>query len=90
MMLTREEQTESAAAVAMTVFDLFEVRADEIVFDVKAASDLIEEYADRRVLEARQQPRNGKVARLRAASGSGSTGSRSSVDECAVCGARLA
>ena len=83
-MMTREEQTESAAAVAMTIFDLFEVRADEVVFDVKAASDLIEEYADRRVRGAQRQPRNRKVVQLRAASSRGSDAAR---DECAVCGA---
>jgi hypothetical protein len=86
-MMTREEQTESAAAVAITVMDFFQVLADEIVFDVKAASDLIEEYADRRVREARGRPDNGKVVRLRAVSGSG--GCRSAADECAVCGARV-
>jgi len=85
--MTREEQTESGAAVAMTIFDLFEVRADEVVFDVKAASDLIEEYADRRVREAQGRPRNGKVVQLRAASGR--RGSHPVVDECAVCGAAL-
>ena len=40
-MMTREEQMESATAVAMRIFDFFEVRADEVVFDVKAASDLM-------------------------------------------------
>ena len=86
--MTREEQTESSAAVAMTIFDFFEIRADEVVFDVKAASDLIEEYADRRVREA-GLPRRAKVVRLRAVSGSGSRVSRPAADECGVCGARV-
>jgi hypothetical protein len=64
--MTREEQAESTAAVAMTVFDFFQIHADEIVFDVKAASDLIEEYADRRVREAWGRESSGKVGRLRA------------------------
>jgi hypothetical protein len=83
--MTREQQTESAAAVAMTIFDLFEVRADEVVFDVKAASDLIEEYAARQVREGRRRPRNRKIVQLRAASGSRE--SHPATDECAVCGA---
>ena len=87
--MTREEQTESAAAVAMTVMDFFQILADEVVFDVKAASDLIEEYADRRMREARLRPRNGKVVRLRAVSGGGSRGSPLAGNECMVCGARL-
>jgi len=88
-MVTREEQTESAAAVAMTVFDFFHIRADEVVFDVKAASDLIQEYADRRLREARLRPRSGKVVRLQAVSGSDGRRCRSAADECAVCGARV-
>jgi len=88
-MMTREEQTESAAAVAMTIFDFFQIRADEVVFDVKAASDLIDEYADRRLREAGRRPRNGKVVRLRAVSGSGSRESSPAGNECMVCGARL-
>ena len=89
--MTREEQTESAAAVAMTIFDFFQIRADEVVFDVKAASDLIDEYADRRLREARLRPRSGQVVRLRVVSGSGSGSPPAGNEciECMVCGARV-
>ncbi len=89
-MKTREEQTESATAVAMAVFDLFEVTADEVVFDVSVAIDLIEEYAGRRVREAWRRPGSGKVVQLPVVSGSGSRGSLPAANECMVCGARLA
>ena len=67
--MAQNEQTESATAVAVAVFDLFQVVGDEIVFDASRAIDLIRAYGERRVREARRRPRRAKVVPLRIAHG---------------------
>jgi len=66
--MKQDEQTESALAVAMEIFELFQLMDDVIEYDVNKANDLIEAYAARRVREARR-PRRGKVVRLRVVGG---------------------
>lgn len=46
--------------VAMAVFDFIQLVGDEIVYDVNRASDLIQEFGDRRVREALRRPRSAK------------------------------
>jgi hypothetical protein len=65
--MDQNEQAESATAVAVAVFDLFQVLGDEIVFDASRAIDLIRAYGDRRVREAWRRPPRGKVVPLRVA-----------------------
>ena len=65
-MMKQNEQTECAIAVALAVFDFIQLVGDEIVYDVNRASDLIQEFADRKVREAWRRPRRGKVVPLRA------------------------
>ncbi len=62
--MKQDEITESALAVAMDIFELFQVTGDEIIYDVNKANDLIEGYAAHRVREA-LRPRRGKVVPLR-------------------------
>ena len=63
--MNQNEQTQSATAVALAVFDFIQLVGDEIVYDVNRASDLIQEFGDRRVREAWRRPRSAKVVRLR-------------------------
>jgi hypothetical protein len=65
--MDQNEQTESATAVAVAVFDLFQPVGDEVVFDVSRAIEIIRAYGDRRVREAWLRPRRGKVVPLRVA-----------------------
>jgi hypothetical protein len=64
-MMKQNEQTECAMAVALAVFDFIQLVGDEIVYDVNRASDLIQEFGDRRVREAWRRPRRGKIVPLR-------------------------
>ncbi|MGD1029100.1 MAG: hypothetical protein ABR989_15335 [Candidatus Binatus soli] len=41
-------------AVALAVFDFIQLVGDEIVYDVNRASDLIQEFGDRRARNARK------------------------------------
>ncbi|MGB3549353.1 MAG: hypothetical protein WA993_01590 [Candidatus Binatus sp.] len=52
-------------AVALAVFDFIQLVGDEIVYDVNRASDLIQEFGDRRAREALRRPRSAKVVPLR-------------------------
>jgi hypothetical protein len=62
----QDEIADSALAVAMEIFELFQFVDDVIEYDVNKANDLIEAYAARRVREARR-PRRGRVVGLRLA-----------------------
>jgi|GEM_PF-789298 hypothetical protein len=53
-MMKENEQTECAMAVALAVFDFIQLVGDEIVYDVNRASDLIQEFGDRRARNARK------------------------------------
>ena len=64
-MMKQNEQTECAMAVALAVFDFIQLVGDEIVYDVNRASDLIQEFGDRRAREALRRPRRGKIVPLR-------------------------
>jgi len=64
-MMKQGEQTESATAVALAVFDFIQLVGDEMVYDVNRAIDLIQSYGDLRAREAWRRPRRGKVVRLR-------------------------
>ena len=64
-MMKQNEQTECAMAVALAVFDFIQLVGDEIVYDVNRASDLIQEFGDRRAREALRRPRSAKVVPLR-------------------------
>ena len=64
-MMKQSEQTESATAVALAVFNFIQLVGDEMVYDVNRAIDLIQSYGDLRAREAWRRPRRGKVVRLR-------------------------
>jgi hypothetical protein len=64
-MMKQSEQTESATAVALAVFDFIQLVGDEMVYDVSRAIDLIDAFGARRAREAWRRPRRGKVVRLR-------------------------
>jgi hypothetical protein len=52
--MEEDDITKSALAVAMDIFELFQVTGGEIIYDVNKATDLIEAYVARRVREARR------------------------------------
>lgn len=64
-MMNQNEQTKSATAVAVAVFDLFHPSSDEVVFEVSRAAELIQAYGDRRAREAFHRPSGQKVVPLR-------------------------
>ncbi len=68
-MINQNEQTQSATAVALAVFDFIQLVGDEMVYDVNRAIDLIDAYGDRRARQA-LRPRRGKVVQLRLVRGS--------------------
>ena len=55
---------ESAAIVAMDIFELFQIVDGDIVYDVNKAIDLIEAYGDLRARKA-GGPRRARVTHLR-------------------------
>lgn len=69
--MNQSEQTENATAVAVAIFDLFQMVGDEVIFDVSAAIEIIRSYGDRRVREAWRRPRRAKVVPLRGAQRAG-------------------
>ncbi|MGA7619957.1 hypothetical protein [Candidatus Binatus sp.] len=62
--MKQSEQTESATAVALAVFDFIELIGDEMVYDVNRAIDLIQAFGARQAREA-SRPRRGKIVQLR-------------------------
>ena len=69
-MIKESEQTESATAVALAVFDFIQLVGDEMVYDVNRAIDLIQAFGARQAREA-SRPRRGKVVQLRLVRGAG-------------------
>ncbi len=63
--MNQSQQTESATAVALAVFDFIQLVGDEMVYDINRAIDLIDAFGARRAREASRRPRRGKVVQLR-------------------------
>jgi hypothetical protein len=70
VMMNQNEQTESATAVALAVFDFIQLVGDEMVYDINRAIDLIDSFGNERARQALAARAGGKVVQLRLIRGS--------------------